>query len=173
MKRAFVCGALWIVVSTMGGATEAAADRWWFGGGVGLGFGDVDYVTIEPMVGFRATEKVSVGGGLIFRYRSDDRFTPSFSTTDYGANTFLRYYVHRPVFLQVEYEHLSYERLLSDGTMDRDGYDSLFGGAGFSRPMGDRSAFFVTVLYNFLYDSNEPAPYDEAWALRLGVSFGF
>ena len=63
--------------------TPWANDRLWFGGGIGFGFGDVDYVEVSPIVGYSATEKLSVGGGITYRYRNDDRFAESLSTNDW------------------------------------------------------------------------------------------
>jgi len=168
MRAAFLA-CLLVLVAT----PAVAADRFWFGGGVGIGFGDVTYVSIEPIVGYAATERIDVGARLIFRYRDDERYSPSLSATDYGASLFSRYSVTRPVFLQLEYEYLSYEYPLLDGSSERDDYDSLFAGAGVSQVLGDHSSFFVAALYNFSYDEDELSPYDDPWVLRVGVGFGF
>jgi hypothetical protein len=157
----------------LAGTPAAAADRLWAGGGFGLGFGDVTYVSVEPIVGYSATERLDVGGRLIFRYRDDERYTPDLTTTDWGASVFGRYLVAQPFFVQLEYEWLSYEILFFDGSTERDGYGSLFAGGGFSQRMGDRSSFFVSALYNFSYDDEEPSPYDDPWVIRVGVGFGF
>ena len=162
-----------LLAGSAGSPAQAAADQWWIGGGLGLGFGDVTYVTVEPIVGYEATDRLTVGGGLIFRYRSDDRFSLSFDGTDYGGSVFTRFRVVRPLFLQAEYEYLSYEFLRLDGTTDRDGYNSLRAGAGFNRPIGGRGAFFATLMYNFLHDDGEFSPYADPWVVRVGVGFRF
>jgi len=152
----------------------AAADRWWGGGGIGLAFGgDVDYVSVQPVIGYRVTERLSVGGRLVLSYRNDDRFAESFNATDYGAAVFTRYAVTKIVFAQAEYEYLRYEYRLFDGGTDRDEFGSLFAGAGLSQPIGRRSSFFVLALYNFSYDEDELSPYGEPWVLRAGVGFSF
>ena len=150
-----------------------AEDRWWFGGGVGLGFGDVTFVSIEPIVGYSVTPKLGVGARAIYRYRDDERYSPSLSTSDYGASLFTRYDVAEPFFLQAEYERLSYEYLLFDGSTDRDDYDSLLLGAGVSQRLGGSSSFFAAALYNLSYDDDEISPYDGPWVVRVGVGFGF
>jgi outer membrane protein assembly factor BamA len=161
-----------VVVATA--PASAAADRWWGGGGIGLGFGgDVDYVSVEPVIGYRATERLSVGGRLVLSYRHDDRFAESYSATDYGAAVFTRYSITKHVFAQAEYEYLSYEYQLFAGGTDRDEYGSLFGGAGLSQPIGRRSSLFILGLYNFSYDDDERSPYNEPWVLRVGVGFSF
>ena len=170
MKRMAV---LLILVATGSVLAGGPADRLWWGGGIGLAFGDVDYVAAEPVVGFRVTDDVSVGLGLIYRYRDDDRFTPSLSTEDYGANLFARYRVAPQMFLQAEYEYLDYEFQFFDGSTARDSYSSLLGGVGYSQPLSGRASFFTTVLYNFSYDEDELSPYDEPWVFRAGISVGF
>jgi hypothetical protein len=150
-----------------------ADDRWWVGGGIGLGFGDATYVSVEPIVGYSVTPQLGLGGRLIYRYRDDERYSPSLSTSDYGASLFGRYHVTRPLFLQVEYEYLSYEYGFVDGTTARDDFDSVLGGAGVSQPLGGHASFFVLALYNFSYSDDEPSPYDDPWIVRVGVGFGF
>ena len=146
----------------------------WFGGGIGLQFGTVDYIEVAPLVGYNATEELSIGGGLLYRYRKDGRYSPSLKTNDYGANLFARYQVGGPVFLQAEYEYLSYEFAFVDGSTDRDEFDSVLAGAGFSQAAGGRANAYLLVLYNFSYDSNDfRTPYDEPWVYRVGVAFGF
>ena len=156
-----------------GTPASVAAGRWWAGGGVGLAFGgDSDYVSVEPALGYRVTDELTVGGRAILRYRRDRRFDDDLTTTDYGAALFTRYRVTNLVFVQGEYEHLSYEFRTFDG-QDREGYDSLFAGAGFLVPSGSRTTFFVSGLYNLLFEEDERGPYAEPWVLRAGVGFRF
>ena len=151
-----------------------ASSRIWVGGGIGLAFGTVDYVEVSPLIGYSATEKFSIGGSLIYRYRKDGRYSPSVSTTDYGGSLFGRYQVTRPIFVQAEYEHLNYEYVLPNLSTDRDTYDSVLVGPGFSHSAGGRASVFVLVLYNLTYDSNDlNSPYTDPWVYRVGVGFGF
>jgi hypothetical protein len=153
--------------------TSMAAGRWWGGGGIGVAFGgDSDYVSVEPVLGYRVTEKLTVGGRVILRYRRDKRFDDELTTTDYGAALFTRYLVTDLVFVQGEYEYLNYEFRSLDG-QDREGYDSLFAGAGLMVPIGRQARFFVSGLYNLLYDEDDRGPYAEPWVLRTGVGFRF
>ena len=170
MSRAGLAACAFVLTAA---PTSAASDPWWAGGGIGLGFGDLTYVSIEPMVGYSVNDRVDVGGRLIYRYRNDDRFEPEISTSDWGASVFGRYLVAQPFFLQAEYEWLSYEIAFTDGSTDRDNYDSLFLGGGISQRMGNRSSFFALALYNVSYDDDEPSPYDDPWVVRVGVGFGF
>ncbi len=173
MRR--ICIAAVIVFSSLiVTGSSWANDRLWFGGGIGFGFGTVSYVEVAPIVGFSVTKKLSVGGGITYRYRDDDRFANSPSTNDYGANVFGRYRFLPALFGHVEYEYLSYEFVGLDGSKDRDNFSSVLAGPGFFQPLGKRTSFFALVLYNFSYDSDDfRSPYDDGWVFRVGVSVGF
>lgn len=148
-------------------------DRFFFGGGIGASFGDVDYLEIAPLVGFQVHPRVSTGIGVFWRQRSDDRYTPSIDTTDYGGNVFARFHIANPVFAQVEYEYVDYEIPTGDGTV-RDSASSFLVGAGVFQPIGGRAGFFASALYNVTYDENDEfRPYDSPWVYRAGVSVGF
>jgi len=167
MKRLLLAGLLLAVCGPAWGA-----DRMWFGGGIGMSFGDVDYIALEPVLGFKATPRLSAGVGAIYRYRDDDRYTPSLSSTDYGGNVFARYVVAGPVFAQAEYEWLSYEYRRYDGKDVRDDFRSVLAGPGVSAPIGRRTSFYALALYNFDHNDTR-SPYDEAWLVRAGVGVGF
>lgn len=156
------------------GTATGTVNRWFVGGTVGLGFGDVDWVELSPFVGYRASELVSVGTGLIWRYRKDNRYQDSLSTNDYGFNVFSRFDVARPFFLHLEYEYLSYEFYRADLSKDRTNYSSVLGGGGVAYPLGRNASFYAALLYNFSYDSSERYnPYGDPWIFRAGVAAHF
>lgn len=160
-------------------ATPASAktswrDRMFFGGGIGLGFGDVDFVSIEPLFGVRVHKQVAVGAGLLYRWSEDNRYDPNLDTTDYGARAFAQYFPVPEFFLQAEYEYLDYEYLQSDLSTGRDTASSIFAGGGISRALGGAAGFYAAALYNFSYDGDDLAsPYDSPWVIRVGVTAGF
>ena len=174
MKRLVVISTLLIACACAPAfGAKSGPDRWWFGGGLGLAFGDSTFISVEPVLGYSITPELSAGARLIFRYREDERSGQEYSTNDYGAGLFLRYLVARPFFVQGEYEHLNYEIPYSDGSSDRQGYDSIFGGFGVAQPIGRNTAFFASILYNFLWSDDEPSPYGEQWVFRAGVTVAF
>lgn len=148
--------------------------RLYVGGGMGLAFGDVTYVQVQPLLGYQVDPRFLIGGSLIYRYSKDDRYADSVSTTDYGASGFARFDIQKGFFAQGEYEHLNYEFPVVTGGTERQAYDSIFLGPGFSSPVGGNGSFYAALLYNFNYDSNDlNSPYDNAWVVRVGVGFGF
>ena len=174
MKWTFLPVAAALVLVLLGSPATQAADRWWGGGGLGFSFNsDIRTLSVEPIVGYRAMPKFGLGLRFVLRFRDDRRFEETYSTTDYGAALFGRYWPTEKVFLHVEYEYLNYEYLQFGGATDREGFDSLLGGAGFSQRMNKNSNFFVMGLYNFSYDSNVRSPYSQPWVVRVGFGFFF
>ncbi len=147
--------------------------RWFYGGGLGLSFGDVDYVFISPVIGYRITPRVTTGVGLEYAYRNDNRFGQNESTNDYGGSVFGRFYVAHGVFLAARYEYLRYEYFNFVGDRVSDDYNSVFVGAGIAQPMGRRSEFLLSAMYNLSWSDNEPSPYDSPWVVAAGIGVGF
>jgi hypothetical protein len=143
-----------------------------YGGTIGLGFGDVDYVEIAPLIGRHVNPQFSYGGSVIYRHRSDDRYEKDLSTDDYGASIFGRYRLTPALFAQAEYEYLNYEFYNLDLSKDRDSSNSVFLGGGVSSPAGRNASVYATALYNVNYDEDE-SPYDSPWVIRFGVGVGF
>jgi hypothetical protein len=143
-----------------------------YGGGVGLSFGDVDYIEIAPMIGFKVTPRTHLGVSLLYRYRDDNNY--DVTTNDYGGSVFARYFPFGGFFIQGEYEWVSYEYAYLGGPNDRQVDSNALAGGGFSQSMGGHASFYFSGMYNFSYDGNDPyEPYDSPWVFRVGVGFGF
>jgi len=160
-------------LAAAGPPPSGPADRWYFGGGVGASFGDVDYVSINPLVGYSFTPKLSAGASIFYVYRDDSRYDPDLSTNDYGGDLFLRYRITQPVYLQAQYSYWNYEVLQVSGTTIRDSYNAYLAGGGFVQPLGNRAAFYVSFLYDFHYSDDRPSPYTDPWVMSAGVTVGF
>ena len=155
-------------------SVSVSSGRWFFGGGIGLGFGDQSYVEVSPFVGYRVTDQFSVGGGVLWQHMEDNRYQKDLSTDNYGANLFARYAVYGPFYLQGEYEYLDYEYYRSDLTTARRSANSLFAGGGIAHPLGSNASAFVSLMYNLTYSTyDDPKPYDSPWVVRAGISVGF
>ena len=147
-------------------------ERMFFGGGVGLSFGDVDYVELAPLFGFRVNPKVDLGVALTFRWRDDNRYDAS--TTDYGSSLFGRFRVYQNLFLEADWEYLNWEYVDFDLSTQRETTSSFLAGAGYYLPVGGRASMAVSALYNFSYDDNDPfEPYGDPWVIRVGIGVGF
>jgi hypothetical protein len=148
--------------------------RFFFGGGVGAAFGEIDYIEVAPMVGFKVLPRFDVGLQPFYRWADDSRYSPSVSTTDYGATLFARVRVVAGFFVEADYQYTNYEYPHAGGGTTRASYDSFLAGAGYAFPMGSHVAFYTSALYDFSYDSNDVnRAYDSPVRLQVGVSVGF
>jgi len=148
--------------------------RFFFGGGVGASFGDVDYVEVAPMVGFKVVPRFDLGLQPFYRWTDDGRYSPSVATSDYGATLFARVRVVAGFFVEADYQYTNYEYPDFAGGTTRDTYDAFLLGGGYAFPIGDYVAFYTSALYDFSYDGNNVnRPYDSPVRFQVGVSVGF
>jgi hypothetical protein len=167
-------------------AQNTGSSRYFFGGGLGLQFGDVTLIDISPMLGYRITEKLAAGVTLTYKYYKVKNYYPYYlnlPSTDlksniYGGSLFGRYFLFENLFAQAEYEYLLYSYDAYDINTGGSGYSksnktidlpSFFLGGGYRQPIGGRTFFTITVLYNF---SESPySPYSNP-IIRAGISVG-
>jgi len=159
--------------------TSPTATKWYYGGNIGFSFwNDYFYLGVYPLVGYKVTPKLSVGGKIGYAYISDDRYEPlpALNTSNYGASIFARYRLIPQIYFHTEYATWSYENVVN---LTNDGYDTerewvpyLFLGGGFSQQLGPNTWAFVEVLFDVLQDEN--SPYEE-WEpfISFGVGVGF
>ncbi len=151
------------------------SERFFFGGNLGLQFGNLTYVDISPLVGYKITEKVHTGIGVTYiYYRYKDVFG-QFETSIYGGRVFGRYYPLENLFAHAEYEALNLEVPSSPsggGYSDlvRTYINSVLVGGGYAQPIGQNAAITLMVLFNLTEE--QYSPYQNP-ILRLGINAGF
>lgn len=162
----------------------AFLEKIFVGGGFGAGFGDYTYINVSPIIGYRVTSRLSVGMRLMYQYTTFDYFdfqdqkTKTYNGNDFGIGGFARLTVYGPLYLQAEYEHLSYDELNYLGDKYRSSFDSYMAGGGLAQPLGQRAVLFMTAMYNFSYNNFNASnvyrvPYNSPWVFRVGVTAGF
>ena len=80
------------------------------------------------------------------------------------------------LFLHAEYEYLNYQypNPANPSESIRKGFSSLLAGGGFFQPIGKHAGFYITVLYNFSYQSTYTVyPYTSPVIYRAGITAGF
>lgn len=132
-------------------------DRIWFGGGLGLNFGTITSIQIDPVVGVHLdrSRMLSVGLGPSYSYFRDNRYSPPFSMNAYGARVFTRFRPIEQAFLHAEFLGLNLEPHYSfDQDFSRRWVPHLLVGGGYVIPLGERSSFYLQVLFEVLQDPN-------------------
>ena len=158
-------------------------DRIFFGGNFGMQFGTITNVEVSPLVGYRITPRFSAGLGTRFEYFKDKGIIYPYETTILGGSVFTRYVIiqnlgeginlglNTGIFTQAEYEMLSLEREYFEPPYTGTGrffVHSILLGGGIIQPIGRRSAFLVTVLYNL--NESARSPYSNP-IIRIGFNF--
>lgn len=149
-------------------------DRLYFGGSFGLQFGTYTNISLLPILGYKVTDKLSVGPGFVYHFiRSGGQ-----NFQNYGGKVFAQHEVLGGVIssgallLHAEYEVLSHENYwrTTNGTSElgrRTVYTPL-AGVGYRQSMG-RASFDLLLLYNF----NEiDSPYSNP-VIRAGFNIPF
>jgi hypothetical protein len=155
-------------------AQNKLSDRIYFGGGFGLSAGgDGTNISASPQVGYKITSRYSAGIGITYQYVKIKGIESSIN--NYGWSVFNRYNITQQFFGYAEFENLQFEFFtsLSPERTEREGYNSLLIGAGYSESLSGRASFSISALYNVLYDAADPRqPYDSPWVIRAGVGIG-
>jgi len=153
-------------------------DRIFVGGGLQLAFGNVTTIGASPIVGYRVTDKWSVGvGGTYVYYREKFQGFPAYTTSIYGGNVFTRYTVFKNLFAHAEFGVTNWEAPVIDlhghylGTRRINSYSLPIGG-GYAQPIGGNSFFEILALYDVLYSSSTSFSASPL-TFRAGVNIGF
>ena len=163
------------LVSSFSQAQQSNETFWekvYFGGNIGLQFGNQTLVNVNPIVGYRITEKLSAGisATYIYYHYTDPYYNVDFTSNIYGGSIFTRYFVMENIFTHVEGEILNLEVL--NYFLNKYVRENVFGfyvGGGLRQPMGERSSLNIMLLYNLNEDVN--SPYQNP-IIRIGFGFG-
>jgi hypothetical protein len=152
-------------------------DRVYFGGGLGLQFGDQTVIQVAPIIGYKVTEKfhVGVGGTYIYYHVKDPYYNLEYKTNIYGGSVFTKYFLFDEIFAYAEYGILNlevpYDPLGSNYYLyKRKNVSSLLLGGGYRQMIGESVGIELVVLYDVIDDRD--SPYSNP-VIRLGIVAGF
>lgn len=155
--------------------------NFYFGGDFGLALNVKQvFINISPMMGYKLTDKFSIGGGLVCQYLRTqlimiDPFEmtiikQSAQTFIYGSRAFARLSLFKKVFAQADAEMLSVQFPTTDGSKYRIWAPGLRAGAGYTINLWDRAAINLIASYNFLFQEGR-SPYGGPVDVRVGIQF--
>ena len=149
--------------------------RFWYGGGVGLGFsgGNVQSqfnFSVSPMVGYKITPELSIGPRLELDYAhvrvsTGQSSSDKFNIFNYGIGGFARYKIFQQFFIHGEYQIESRGNPIS-GT--RGSRDNFYVGAGYSSG-GSLIGYEISLLWNLLEEGTVDLPLD----YRVAFTYNF
>jgi hypothetical protein len=135
-----------------------------YGGSVMLSFGDVDQIAIYPMIGYKVTPKVSVGGKFGYEYLNYD--VSDESSHNFGGGVFGRYRFVPQFYGHAEFQLVSYDLI---GDSGRELVPFLLLGGGLVQNLSANASAFFEVLVDVLQDND--SPYDD-WEPRVSIGIG-
>ncbi len=143
-------------------------DKVFVGGNFGLQFGNVTFIDVSPLVGYRFTNRFSAGPGITYRYFKLRGFE---GTSTYGGSLFARHIIGSQFFAQVQYESLNtvYPSLDTPNALERGWVPGFFLGGGIFQPLGRKGAVTLAAMYNLIYD-NVRSPYGSPWVFNVGFN---
>ncbi len=121
------------------------------GGGLDLQFGNITFVGVTPLLAYKVTDELMVGGIFTYRYFKNDLYIPSYSTSTYGVAPFARYTIFKGLFAHVEYEMLYGDFAINDNPF---WVNSFFVGGGYGFPIGNNGFAGIYLLWNLTEDPN-------------------
>lgn len=138
----------------------------YFSGNFGLQFGNYTLIDLSPVIGYKVTDKFSLGTGPVYIYFKDKFY--KYSTSIYGGKLFGRYLITENLFGHAEYEILNGE--WDPFNNRRFNITNVWVGGGYRQAVGGSGALTVMALWNI----NESAfsPYQNP-LIRVGFSVGF
>lgn len=145
-------------------------NKWVFGGGFGLGFSNTgSNILISPQIGYMLSPKWELGTRLTYNYFSYKDQVIKFSTHNYGGGLYTSYDVFNGLFVHLENEWLSYEKVYFNLERERALVHSFFIGGGYRQYFSGRSYASFMILYNL--NETIDSPYQNPM-FRIGFGFG-
>ena len=129
----------------------AFRDRLYYGGNFNIGGqNSFLFVDISPSVGYKITERYSVGVSTKFMHIGSRQFQQSFQAL--GGGLFTRYYVIPEFFLHGEYEALRLKQTYG-GNVSTGFTNAALAGGGYVNDLGF-GQLYISLLYDFIDHPN-------------------
>jgi hypothetical protein len=159
-------------------------ERWSFGGNFWLSLGSSAYVEASPLVMYRTTPRIGIGGGFTYIfYKYNSIYTSPYQSSVYGPRAMINYTLfanlHEKlnvsignIILQAEYERLNVDEIDYNYSLtgDRVWVNNLLLGGGIFQPFGARGGLSLVILYNIVENNNSAYTYSNP-IFRIGFYF--
>lgn len=154
--------------------------RIFYGGNIGLLFGSHTYVSLNPVVGYRITDRLSAGIGGDYTWTKSTYNNYEYEGSSYGGSVFASFTVVKHlgdilpssgdgallVYGEMAYTNVKdlYTTITTASTWVR----TPLAGVGYQTPIGKKSYMLFMVLYNF--NESYYSPYSNP-VIKVSVQF--
>ena len=135
-------------------------ERIFYGGNLGLSFGTQTFISVNPLIGYRITDRISAGLGVNYMYLASNNHNYSYSF--YGANVFASYTIFKNIneimpfispntsmLIHAEYSLLNVESFYKDYGIEGKWQQNPMMGPAIQSKIAKRAYIVLAVLYNF------------------------
>jgi hypothetical protein len=147
-------------------------DKLYFGGGLGLQFGQVTLIDVSPIIAYKLTNRIHPGIGLTYSYCNDKSYSIPIDYSSYGGSVFLRIFLFESLYAHTEAEYLNIKvfNFTSSSTYqtNRQWIQNYYIGGGYFQKIGERSGIYFTILWNL--NQTDLTPYSNP-IMRIGFAF--
>ncbi len=142
------------------------AQRIFYGGDIGLSFGSVTFISANPIIGYRVSNRLSMGTGFNYTYAKSSYY--NYEGSMYGGNVFSSYtiiknlgevltaYTGSGILLYAEYSAINISNYYNYPGTTIKWIGTPLAGLAFQTPIGNKSYMLIMVLYNFNECSMSP-----------------
>ena len=140
--------------------------RIFWGGDLGLSFGTLNNISLNPVIGYRLTNRLSTGVGINYSYAKSSYY--NYEGSMYGGNVFssctiikdlgdvLQAYKGSGILIYTEYSAINISNYYDyPGTLIK-WIGTPLAGFALQTPIGEKSYMLIMVLYNFNECSMSP-----------------
>ena len=140
----------------------------YFGGVVGFSYWD-NYlsVSLEPLVGYNMSPKLSIGGKLRYEYIHDSQSYGGYSSNNFGGSAFSNYRLTPRIYAHGEAAVMNYDYPTGGETVP-----FLFVGGGYSQSMRPGMSTNFEVYWDLINDKHSPYAAGQP-IVSVGVTKGF
>lgn len=120
------------------------------GGGLGLQFGTITAINVDPIIGYTLHRMVRLGLSFNFSYYRNGLYSPVIEHFYGGLGAFVRFYPIKYLFLHAEFEGLNHPYYNDNGDLKRKWFGYPIVGVGYNQPlMGNRAGLTLAIMWNF------------------------
>lgn len=142
--------------------------RIFWGGELGLSFGSYTHIAVNPVVGYRLTNRLSAGVGVNYTYAKSTYY--NYSGNMYGGNIFASFTIIKDmgevlpmwggggILLYAEYNIMNIEDYYDFPGITEKWIPSPMAGPAYQTPIGPKSYMLIMLLFNFNESTLNPYP---------------
>lgn len=142
------------------------------GGSFGIRFGSLTNIEVSPAFGYHLNDFLSAGVGGTYQFYNNKYYYPPLRLNIYGGRAFFRVHPVSFIYLQGEYELLTYKTDIFSPTGDMENIlsENILAGIAYREQLSETVNYYLMLMYNF--NQTIYTPYSNP-VYRVGIEVAF